>query len=185
MTALLALGALSAPVLATGQQTTPGQADGPLTESPQYNKKNQPPSNQKIPANGAPSRSENESSSEQTRMDLSSPEADVRAHPDGGHVADDALGLKHEWNPLKSMKDIEVGDYYYREGNYKAAVNRYREALDYKPRDAVATFKLAQTLEKLKALDEAKLRYEEYLTILKDGPSAAEARKALARLKSE
>ena len=111
-------------------------------------------------------------------------EGDALAHPDGGHVADDVMEL-HEWNPLRAMKDVEVGDYYYSRGGYKAALSRYREALQYKPRDAVATFKLAQTLEKTKAFEEAKQRYEEYLAILKDGPSAGEARKALERLNKQ
>ena len=112
------------------------------------------------------------------------PKGDELAHPDGGHVADDVMGV-HEWNPLRAMKDVEVGDFYYKTGNYKAALSRLREALQYKPRDAVATFKLAQTLEKSKQFEEARARYEAYLAILKDGPSAGEAKKALARLKKQ
>ena len=54
---------------------------------------------------------------------------------------------------MRAMKDVEVGDYYYRRENYKAALSRYREALEFKPRDAVATFKLAQTLEKTKEFE--------------------------------
>jgi tetratricopeptide (TPR) repeat protein len=106
------------------------------------------------------------------------------AHPDGGHIADDVMEL-HEWNPLRAMKDVEVGDFYYKNGSYKAALSRYREALEFKPHDAIATFKLAQTLERTKELEEARLRYQEYLTILKDGPNAGEARKALERLKQK
>jgi tetratricopeptide (TPR) repeat protein len=82
------------------------------------------------------------------------------------------------------MKDVEVGNYYYDRGNYKAALLRYRDALEFKPRDAVATFRLAMVLEKLKEYPEAMARYQEYLSILKDGPSAGDARKALERLKS-
>jgi len=181
--ALILGGAMLCVAACAGQQGSPGQADGPLTENPQYNKqKNKTSKDQQTPANSAPPRSDDESSSNQTRLDLSPPKGDMLAHPDGGHVADDVLEL-HEWNPLRAMKDVEVGDYYYGKGNYKAALSRYREALQFKPRDAVATFKLAQTLEKNKELEEAKARYEEYLAILKDGPSAGEARKALERLK--
>lgn len=84
---------------------------------------------------------------------------------------------------MRAMKDVEVGDFYYKAGNYKAALSRYREALLYKPRDAEATFRLAQTLEKSRQFDEARAQYEAYLAILKDGPSAGEAKKALQRLK--
>jgi len=177
---------LCPPSLVAQQQPFPGQADGPLTENPRYNKpQTNQTKDQNGPANSAPPRSGDESSSEQTRLDLSPPKGDMLAHPDGGHVADQVLGVQHEWNPLRAMKDVEVGDYYYGRGSYKAALSRYREALEFKPRDAVATFKLARTLEKTSELDEARLRYEEYLTILKDGPNAAEARKALERLKKQ
>jgi tetratricopeptide (TPR) repeat protein len=177
-TLTLALAMLSVPVLMAQDSGTPGQVDGPLTENPQVKKQN----SRKPPANNAPPRSDDESSSEQNRIDLSPPTGDLLAHPDGGRAADDALRVR-EWNPLRAMKDVEVGDYYFRAGSYKAALSRYREALEFKPHDAVATFKLAQTLEKSKQLEEARLRYEEYLTILKDGPNAREARKALERLK--
>jgi tetratricopeptide (TPR) repeat protein len=178
--ALILAGAmLCAPVLTAQDSGTPGQVDGPLTETPQVKKRyNQPP------ANSAPPRSDDESSSNQTRLDLSPPKGDMLAHPDGGHIADDVMEL-HEWNPLRAMKDVEVGDFYYKNGSYKAALSRYREALEFKPHDAIATFKLAQTLERTKELEEARLRYQEYLTILKDGPNAGEARKALERLKQK
>lgn len=168
-------------MMAAQQQGAPGQGDGPLTENPRYNQKHK---DQTTPANSAPPRSDDESSSNQTRVDLTAPEGDSLAHPDGGHVADDVLRVR-EYNPLRAMKDVEVGDYYFKLGSYKAALSRYREALQFKPRDAVATFKLAQTLEKTKEFEEAKGRYQEYLAILKDGPSAADAKKALERLKKQ
>lgn len=175
---ILAGAMLHSPLLIAQQQGAPGQVDGPLTENPRYNQKAKA---QPAPLNSAPPRSDDESSSNQTRIDLSPPTGDSLAHPNGGHVADDAMGV-HEWNPLRAMKDVEVGDYYYKTGNYKGALSRYREALQFKPRDAVATFKLAQTLERAKEFEEARERYGEYLTILKDGPSAGEARKGLDRL---
>jgi tetratricopeptide (TPR) repeat protein len=180
--ALMLAGAMMCSLALAGQQQgTPGQVDGPLTENSQYNKQ---PKEQNSPANSAPPRSDDVSSSNQTRIDLSPPTGDSLAHPSGGHVADDVMEM-HEWNPLRAMKDVEVGDFYFRAGNYKAALSRYREALEFKPRDAVATFKLAQALEKTKEFEESRARYEEYLAILKDGPSAGEAKKALERLKKQ
>jgi tetratricopeptide (TPR) repeat protein len=164
-------------LLTAQQQGAPGQFDGPMTEGPQFNKPTPP-------ANSAPPRSDTESSSEGTRLDLSPPKGDLVSHPNGSEVGNDAIGI-HEWNPMRAMKDVEVGDFYYKRENYKAALSRFREALEFKPHDAVATFKLAQTLEKTKDFEEARARYEEYLTILKDGPHATEARRALERLKGQ
>ena len=94
----------------------------------------------------APPRSdaEPESSSKETKVDLSPPKGDASAHPHSG-VADDVMEM-HPYNPMKAMKDVEEGDYLFRRKNYHAAISRYREALDYKPHDAVATFVLLQAL---------------------------------------
>jgi len=121
-----------------------------------------------------------ESSSKDTKIDLSPPMGDAKAHPNSG-VADDVLELR-SYNPQKARKAIEVGDFYFRRDNYRAALNRYQEALQWKPDDAEATFKSAACLEKLGRLQEARARYEAYLKLLPDGPHAKEARKALDKL---
>ena len=89
----------------------------------------------------------------------------------------------HPWNPHKAAKDVEVGDFYFKRKNYRAAEDRYREALFYKDNDAVATFRLAVCLEKLDQPDEARKEFESYLKILPHGPQAEEAHKAIERLK--
>jgi tetratricopeptide (TPR) repeat protein len=93
-------------------------------------------------------------------------------------------GQVHSWNPHKAAKDIEVGDYYFKaRKNYRAAADRYREALLYKENDAVATFRLALCLEKMDQPNEALKEYEDYLKILPNGPQADQAQKAIQRLK--
>ena len=89
------------------------------------------------------------------------------------------------WNPHKAEKDVEVGDFYFKQKNYRAALDRYREALYYKDNDAVATFRIAVCQEKLGDFTEARQAYGAYLKILPHGPFAGEARQALDRLKSE
>jgi len=90
----------------------------------------------------------------------------------------------HAWDPHQAAKDVEVGDFYFRRKNYRAAESRYREALLYKDNDAIATYRLAVCLEKLERPDEAREEYESYLKILPGGHDAEHARKALERLKS-
>ena len=84
----------------------------------------------------------------------------------------------HPWDPHKAAKDIEVGDFYFKRKNYRAAEDRYREALLYKDNDAVATFRLAVCLEKMDQPDEARKEYESYLKILPHGPQAEEAQES-------
>ena len=127
----------------------------------------------------APPRSDVESSSNDTKVDTRAPSNDSKDHPNSD-VSD--IMEFHSWDPHKALKAIEVGDYYFRRENYRAAASRYEEALVYKPKDADATFKLAQTLEKLKQYDDARDNYTDYLKIIHDGKQADEARKALARM---
>ncbi|MFZ0300291.1 MAG: hypothetical protein WAM13_18220 [Candidatus Sulfotelmatobacter sp.] len=135
-----------------------------------------------------------ESSSKDTQVDLSPPSDDAKAHPQSSAALAEAEAATsgtggitelHIWDPHKAAKDIEVGDFYFKRQNYRAAEDRYREALRYKDNDAVATIRLAVCLEKLRIWDDARAEYESYLKILPHGPQASEAQKALNRLKAQ
>lgn len=121
----------------------------------------------------------NSSSSRDTQIDLSPPPGDA-AHPgaDTGDVSE-----FHPWDPHRAAKDIEVGDFYFKRANYRAAESRYREALQFKPNDAEATFKLAEALDRQHS-PEAKGFYEQYLKILPSGEFAKPAQDAIERLKN-
>jgi tetratricopeptide (TPR) repeat protein len=84
----------------------------------------------------------------------------------------------------EARRNREAGEIYYRDKNYKGSESRFREALHYEPADPVATFELAESLEKLGRRAEARDAYQTYLKILPNGPSAAGAKKALKRLPS-
>jgi tetratricopeptide (TPR) repeat protein len=133
-----------------------------------------------------------ESSSHDTRIDISPPKDDAKTHPASGAAVGDMDAPEkdatsdvqefHPWNPMKALKDIDVGDYYFKRKNYKAALARYQEALYYKDKDAVASFRVAVCQEKLGAKSEARKYYEQYLKILPEGPFAREAHSSLAKL---
>lgn len=125
-----------------------------------------------------------ESSSKDTQIDLSPPADDAKTHPHSADVLrDEGSAGTHPWDPHRAGKDIEVGDFYFKRKNYKAAEDRYREALFYKDNDAIATYRLAICLEKQDRPDEAVEEFESYLQILPHGPQAADAKKAIDRLK--
>lgn len=135
-----------------------------------------------------------ESSSKETKVDLSPPTGDDKAHPRSTAAVADAEAAAltpggitelHSWDPHKAAKDVEIGDFYFKRKNYRAAEDRYREALLYKDNDAVATIKLAACLEKLGIWDGALVEYESYLKIMPHGPQAVEAQKSIDRLKAQ
>jgi tetratricopeptide (TPR) repeat protein len=176
----------SAPASSQAPDSSNSSAPKPATP---HNPTLAPPRSDRVNANDL---EDGESSSKDNPIDLSPPADDEKAHPDSSDILMDAEGAPgnaavsefHPWNPHKAAKDIEVGDYYFKERkNYRAAADRYREALFYKENDAVATFRLAVCLEKLDQPDEARKEYENYLKILPHGPQSEEAQKALQRLK--
>ena len=125
---------------------------------------------------------EGESSSKDTQIDLSPPPGDSVQHPDSTMPADDDTTEMQLWDPHKALKHIEVGDFYFKKGNYRAAQSRYRDALKWKSNDALATYRLAESLEKLQEWSEARKYYESYLKILPNGEFAQQARDAVERL---
>ena len=116
--------------------------------------------------------------------DSSSRDTDLEAPPSERSAPDDSVIELHSWDPHQAMKDVEVGDFYRKQQNYRAALSRYCEALSYKPNDAVATFRIGESLEKAGDLAGAQAYYEAYLKILPAGPFAGQCRKSLERLKA-
>lgn len=198
MRSLLFLMLLTASVGLSAQNSNPSTPAPSSSRKP--NSTSAPPANSQPNPKLAPPRSDSvnadslddgpgESSSKDTQIDLSPPEDDAKKHPHGSDVLKDEgstgdVGEVHPWDPHRAGKDIEVGDFYFKRKNYKAAEDRYREALFYKDNDAIATYRLAICLEKLDRPDEAIMEFENYLRILPHGPQAAEARKAIDRLKA-
>ena len=158
------------------------------TQAPAENPNLAPPRSDGVNVNSMPI-DPGESSSKTDPVDLSPPTDDAKTHPQSSEVLMDEgssgdVGEMHPWDPHKAAKDVEVGDYYFKRKNYVAAESRYREALLYKDNDAIATYRLGVCLEKMDRPQEAQAEYESYLRILPYGPEAADAKKAIERLKS-
>ena len=133
------------------------------------------------------------SSSRESIIDLRPPQGDLKEHPNSAAAisratadedANGDAGVQefHQWNPMEALKDIEVGDYYFKRKNYKGALERYKHALVYKENDAVATFRLAVCQERMSDPAGALANYTAYLKILPTGPFADEAKQAIERL---
>lgn len=187
---------------------TVAQSSSPQNPPPQNQPAKNPsqaqsPSVSELPPSEAPPRSDdasddrNFSSSRENITDLSPPKDDLKDHPDSAAAlaradqedkAESAAAEVqefHQWNPMKALKDVEVGDYYFKKKNYRGALDRYKEALFYKENDAVATFRLAVCEEKMGDKPSALTHYAAYLKILPHGPFADEARDSIQRLGGE
>lgn len=94
---------------------------------------------------------------------------------------DEALKPKeYGFNPLEAEHDVQIGNYYFKKGNLKAAMNRFREATRWNPSFAEAFLRLGETEEKLKDKQAARDAYAKYLELSPDGKEAESVKKKLA-----
>lgn len=124
---------------------------------------------------GGSATGESSSKDSQIKLDGRSPREEPAPSPEDESVLT-------PWDPHKAAKDVEVGQYYLKLKNYRAALERFNHALTNKPDDAEAIYGLAYTQEKLDLLSLADQSYRRYLGILPNGPKAKEAEEALKRL---
>jgi tetratricopeptide (TPR) repeat protein len=94
---------------------------------------------------------------------------------------DESLAPKtYSFNPLEAEKDLKVGLYYFKKGNYKASTSRFREATLWNPSFAEAFLRLGESEEKLKDKKAADEAYTKYLTLAPDSKEAEAVKKKLA-----
>jgi len=82
----------------------------------------------------------------------------------------------------RAENDDNVADFYIKDGNYKGAYLRYKDAVTYDPDNADGHFRLAEMARKLGKTDEAVSEYNAALKLDPQGSDVKAARKALAGL---
>ncbi len=86
---------------------------------------------------------------------------------------------------LEAAHNVEVGDYYFGERNYRAALLRFQDAVEQKPNDAAIHVRLGRVLEKLNELPQAIEQYKAGEKLAAPEKWSQEARAALARLQRQ
>ena len=87
------------------------------------------------------------------------------------------------FNPLEAEKWVSVGNYYFKQGRYRAAEGRYKGATQWNDGCGEAWLRLGEVEEKLKDAKAAKDAYTKYLEVAPEAKNAAQVRKKLAKLK--
>ena len=72
----------------------------------------------------------------------------------------------------EAERDLKVGNYYFKKGNYKAAASRFREATKWNPAYAEAYLRLGESEEKMKDKQAAQEAYAKYLELAPDAKDA-------------
>ena len=89
------------------------------------------------------------------------------------------------YDPIEAAHAVDVGDYYFGEKNYRAALMRYADARENKPGDAAIHIRMGKTLEKLDELERAYVEYDAAAKLELEGKYLAEAKQAMQRLAPE
>jgi tetratricopeptide (TPR) repeat protein len=105
--------------------------------------------------------------------------AQMSPAPEPAPAADGSISEFQQFDPLKANKDIEVGTFYFKKGNYDAAIDRFEEAARLQPGLARPYLKLGETYEKIKNLPMAVKSYKKYLELY---PAAADAKSVRKRI---
>lgn len=90
---------------------------------------------------------------------------------------------EYSFNPLQAEKDLQIGNYYFKKGSYRAAALRFRRATKWNDGFAEAWLRLGEAEEKQKDSQAAKEAFSKYLQLSPEAKNAAEIRKKLDKLK--
>lgn len=95
---------------------------------------------------------------------------------------DESLVKKeYAFNPIQATNEVKVGDYYFKKGNFRAAIARYKEALLWNQGCADAWRRLGDAHDKMKDRTAAHQAWKKYVEMEPDSKYAAKLRRKLAR----
>ncbi len=88
-------------------------------------------------------------------------------------------------DPNQAREHLEVGNFYFRRGNYKAAADRYREAVKYGPKNAEAYERLIRSLEKLDDFEGALKVCDDFIQVNPDSAKVQDFEKKADQLRTK
>ena len=90
-----------------------------------------------------------------------------------------------KWDPLRAEKDLEVGQYYMKRGDYDAAIDRFNDAIEAKPGYAIPFRWLGEAQEKKGLKKKALKTYQRYLDLVPHADDRDKIRKKIEKLQRE
>ncbi len=87
------------------------------------------------------------------------------------------------FNPVQAERELRIGNFYFKKGNYRAAMTRFQEATKWNPGLADAYLRWGEAAEKTRDIASEKDAYSKYLDATPEAKNAAEIKKKLASLK--
>lgn len=111
--------------------------------------------------------------------------AALPAFAQGDELAEESEAPPKQYHPPPAWKSVEIANYYLRTKKYRAALSRFKEAVQTDPDYAPSYRGLGQVYEKLGFRQKALEAYRKYLDALpsaKEAEQATEVHQSIARL---
>lgn len=89
------------------------------------------------------------------------------------------------WDPLRAEKDLEVGHYYMKKGDWDAAIDRFQDAILAKPGYAIPFRDLGEAQEKKGLKKQAIKSYQRYLDLYPHAEDGDKIKKKIDKLYME
>jgi tetratricopeptide (TPR) repeat protein len=90
-----------------------------------------------------------------------------------------------KWDPYRAEKDIEVGQYYMKNGRFDAAIDRFTDAIEAKPGYAPPFRYLGEAQEKKGMKRDAIKSYKRYLELYPHAEDKEKIEKKIEKLRSQ
>ncbi len=112
------------------------------------------------------------------------PPPDQKPKPNTDSAVQSAPG-EPQWDPLRADKDVEVGKYYMKKGDWDAAIDRFEDATVAKPGYAIPFKLLGEAYEKKGKKKPAVKAYQRYLDLYPHAEDAEKVQKKIDKLHAE
>jgi tetratricopeptide (TPR) repeat protein len=125
---------------------------------------------------------------ESSSKPASPPNDDMKPKVPGKQKKDSAMQNAPDqpaWDPLRAEKDLEVGQYYMKKGDWDAAIDRFQDATAAKPGYAIPFRFLAEAQEKKGLKKKAIKSYQRYLDLFPHAEDGDKVRKKIDKLYKE
>lgn len=109
-------------------------------------------------------------------------EPDVTAPP---VELEETKPIVYSYDPAKASKALEVGNYYFKKGNWAAATQRFEESVKWNPKFSAGYLRLAEAREKKGELAKSIEAYRKYLELDPNSKKKKDVEKSIARLELE
>src|SRR5580698_1714394 len=98
------------------------------------------------------------------------PPTEGQAFPDQPPPEEDKSKIVEEYsfNPLKSKKDVTIGEFYFKKSDFKAAAARFREATKWNDGNAEAWLRLGDAEDRMHDAKATREAWEKYLQVAPD-----------------